>query len=187
MKPHAPDRPVGFKYLYIPYDGQPHSPSGDAWDERGVIVAKCRQIKVGKPPHPFCGTMPNENCGCGIYGAFDLSLCNQHDGWYHALFLIEGFGKCIISQNGFRAEIARIIAIVRTSWCVVNYNEITVYPTLPRISLDAALVAIHEYRAQWLAMDDESKQSANIGQTVSERRAIKAIPRTPCSMVKSDQ
>jgi len=180
----VPDRPVGFKYLYVPYDGQPHSPMGTAWDENGVIYAKCDRLEREKTPLPDCEMMPNENCQCGIYGAFDLSLCNKSDDWCRALFLIEGLGKCIVSANGFRAELARIVCVVRTPWCVVDYNKITVYPIPPRISLDAAVMAISEHRAQWLALN-ESGRFASVAPMVNSRRVIKAIPRTSRSMVKS--
>ena len=170
----APSRPVGFKYLYIPAGGEPHSPRGYAWNEKGVIYAKC----VEEGQHD-CESVPNEDyCECGIHGAFDLSLCNQHDNWSHALFLVEGFGRCIISQNGFRSELARIVSIVRTPWCIVDYNEIAVLPPLPRISLEVAVAAVSEHRAQWLALDDESKHSADVAPMVNNRRAIKAIRRT---------
>lgn len=176
----APSRPVGFKYLYIPCGGQPHSPRGYEWNEKGVIYAEC--VEAGQhdcESMPSCESIPNEGyCQCGIHAAFDLSLCNQHDDWSRALFLIEGFGRCLISQNGFRAELARIVAVVRTPWCIVDYNEIAVFPIPPRISLEAAVAVISEHRAQWLALDPESKSSANVAPMVNSRRAIKAIPQT---------
>ena len=169
----APSRLVGFKYLYIPYNGQPHSPSGDAWDERGAITAKCRQVAEERKPLSHCPVLPDESCPCGIYGAFDLSLCNQHDDWCRVLFLIEGFGRCVVSVNGFRSELARIVYIVQTPWSVVDYGEIAVSPPLPRMSLDAAVTTIHDHRGQWLSLNEDAKNSSTVVPPFAVRRRLK--------------
>ena len=166
----APRRLVGFKYLYIPYSGQPHSPQGDAWDERGVITARCRRIAEEREPQSQCSVFPNEICGCGIYGAFDLSFCNQHDGWFRVLFLIEGFGKSIVSVNGFRSELARIVCIVQIPWGVVDVEKIAVFPPLPRISLEAAVTTIYDLRVQWLSLNESAKNSSTVLPPFAVRR-----------------
>jgi len=168
---HAPSRLVGFKYLYIPFDGQPHSPSGDAWDERGVITARCRLVAEKRKPQSQCYVFPNESCGCGIYGAFDLSLCNQHDDWFRVLFLIEGFGRSVVSVNGFRSELARIVYIVQTPWSVVDVEKIAVSPPLPRISLETAVTTIYDLRAQWLSLNESANSSTVLPPFAVRRRA----------------
>ena len=169
----APSRLVGFKYLYIPYNGQPHSPQGNAWDERGVLTACCRYIAEEREPQSHCSVFPNEDCGCGIYGAFDLSRCNQHDDWCRVLFLIEGFGRSIVSVNGFRSELARIVYVVETPWGVVDYEKIAVFPPLPRISLETAVMTIYDHRIQWLSLYEGAKSSLSVVPPFAVRRRLK--------------
>ena len=141
---------MGFKALVIwPSDGTPHSPIGTAWDKRGVMVAQCDY----RIQH---GVAPDESCSCGIYGAFNLDL--EHEllfGNRRVLFLMEGFGKCIVCENGFRSEVARLFSMVETPWHKVDYNQIAVYPPLPRISFESASAVIYKHRAQWLSQSQQ--------------------------------
>ena len=152
---HTPDRLLGFKYLHIHYNGQPYSLRSHIyfWDARGVIFAECDKYTKKKFAHPSRDT-PNEKCVCGIYGGFDVSVVREFDYWDCALFLVEGFGKSIVYENGFRSESARIVCIVDSpySW-FKKYDEIAVSPRLPRISLEVAAKTLREHRVQWLNAD----------------------------------
>lgn len=52
----------------------------------------------------------NVNCGCGFYAYFDGSnTYGQHD---RVTAVVEGYGVCTVGDRGFRAEKARLVALV---------------------------------------------------------------------------
>ena len=161
---------MGFKALSISYEETLCSPRGyNTWDDRGVIFAKCKKTH---------SVVPDEDCSCGIYGAFRFSDCTEYIGQRSALFLIRGFGKCIVGESGFRAELAQIVFIVEKSWHGnVIYNQIGgLLPALQHISLESADAMIREHCAQWLALRDESEYSAKNAKFTLNRQLRQSIP-----------
>lgn len=149
----APDCLMGFKALNISREGALLSPREyAAWDERGVFIAQCALKKSHS-------VVPDEYCSCGVYAAFKFLACAEYTYRRGSLFVIKGFGKCVVAENGFRAELAQVAYIVKfSSWCGRAIYEQIASPRPPCISLELADAAIRERRAQWLTgVEDESR------------------------------
>lgn len=103
--------------------------------------------KAPKPPahraikeRPASHRSGSVECRCGFYAYFDGGF-NPHHAEGQVLGIIEGFGLVSVGSRGFRAEKARIVALVApagwtSSWRSVkrNYRNVPVFA-----SLDAAL------------------------------------------------
>ena len=103
----------------------PHGWSGDLSVWRGRrLVAACGRHTLYNPdavpwyernqPHPRGHTPPGESCTCGIYVTYDFDTAEEYFGFDHPslLVLVEGLGKLVLHETGFRAEIAEIVGIV---------------------------------------------------------------------------
>ena len=134
---------MGFKALSISREGLLLSPREyAAWDERGVFIAQCALKKSHN-------AVPDEQCSCGVYAAFKFSTCAEYTYRRGSLFVIKGFGRCVVGENGFRAELAQVVSIVKfSSWCGRVVYEQIASPRPPCISLESADAAIRERRAQ---------------------------------------
>jgi hypothetical protein len=72
----------------------------------GVNQARC--LPITQPFNPFCSYVVDPHCLCGFYACFDSKqLC-----FGGVLTVVEGFGRTIIGEEGFRSEFARINVIV---------------------------------------------------------------------------
>jgi hypothetical protein len=102
----------------------PHGWSGDLSVWRGRrLVAICNRNDFrpsGEPwyernhPHKPSHTPPGEDCTCGIYVTYDFGAAENYFSFDHPslLVLVEGLGKLVLHETGFRAEIAEIVGIV---------------------------------------------------------------------------
>ena len=61
-------------------------------------------------PLPEC-SVPNEDCTCGFYAFWNPDEQSQVSVRFPVLGVIEGFGRTLIGDRGFRCEKARIVAL----------------------------------------------------------------------------
>lgn len=71
----------------------------------GENAARC-SMSAGKRDH----VTPDEDCGCGFW-AYWTAEDHQHGFQFPVLGVIEGYGKTLIGERGFRCAKARIIAL----------------------------------------------------------------------------
>ena len=53
------------------------------------------------------------SCGCGYYAYFDLEANPFHDPYGNVYGLIQGYGVTTVGTRGFRAEKAKLLALIR--------------------------------------------------------------------------
>lgn len=82
---------------------------------------------------------PSKNCGCGFYGYHAREYYNQPSD-YHRQFwiqgLIEGWGRTIIGNKGFRCQFAKILGITAPIYMPADFvvvNQLTPLETSSRI------------------------------------------------------
>ena len=77
-------------------------------------------------------------CECGLYAYFDR-LGNPHHFDQNVVGVIAGWGRCVVGTRGFRAEKARLLALVipaverdtpRTAALLPNYPGIPVFTSM---------------------------------------------------------
>jgi hypothetical protein len=94
---------------------------GDPWPETEDIVAECH----GKQNH----YPPAENCGCGIWAFHNPMPIVMWKGMledsYHVGGVISAWGEILVSDDGFRAECARVEAIFDHPAMAENMHPIT--------------------------------------------------------------
>jgi hypothetical protein len=75
----------------------------------GENTARCgRRMSHGQDPHP----VPEEDCGCGFWAYWTADAAgNPHSFEVPVLGVIEGYGKTLIGERGFRCAKARIAAL----------------------------------------------------------------------------
>lgn len=61
-----------------------------------------------KPEHHVA----QEKCGCGYYAYFDGGSNPYHDEDDNVLALVEGYGTVTVGERGFRAEKAKLVALI---------------------------------------------------------------------------
>ena len=96
---------------------------GGRWED-GVNEAKCRRSMSTRPGNGFTHEPPEirEACGCGFWAYFDENIqCSQvlsqwqqaQDGWTGMAILgcVEGSGRVIVGEKGFRSQFAQITAL----------------------------------------------------------------------------
>lgn len=69
-----------------------------------------RILGIAAPEHELLAL----RCGCGFYGYTDGSNDMMRTGFwmYPVAGLIEGYGRCVVGSRGFRAEKARLVALI---------------------------------------------------------------------------
>lgn len=80
-------------------------------------------------------------CACGYYAYFDKGN-NPHAGKTTVHALIEGYGVCTVGERGFRAEKAKLVALVDPTAKRLRDRELTEPWTLSRFSLLVALACL---------------------------------------------
>jgi hypothetical protein len=96
---------------------------GGQWDD-GVNEARCRRSMATRPGNRFHHEPPEirEACGCGFWAYFDENLpCSQVlSQWSQGglgmrgiavLGCVEGSGRVIVGEKGFRSQYAKIAAL----------------------------------------------------------------------------
>jgi hypothetical protein len=85
------------------------------WDT--AMVATCKRdgpVGSGKKEREH-GRVPDPDCTCGLYAATDLDVVagyvTDHDGLPVAVGLVQGYGRLIPAEYGWRAEKARIACL----------------------------------------------------------------------------
>jgi hypothetical protein len=84
--------------------------TGKAW-EPGVNEAKCSHHPDHEPPVEFDAKRDLE-CGCGFWAYWQLDPGRRWNGSLPVMGIIEGTGRVLIGEKGFRSQKARIIALV---------------------------------------------------------------------------
>ena len=96
------------------------SPGGD-WPVAGLLSAVCNSaVSAGHDPeNPDCdckhGPIPGDKCTCGIYAATDLEIINSYlvKPEVPVMGVVEMGGRVIPADQGYRAEAARVAAILK--------------------------------------------------------------------------
>jgi hypothetical protein len=83
----------------------------DTWDS-GLNEAQClSNLTGGAPPHKP-GTIPDDDCSCGFWGYWEMQPRHSMGGsLLPVLGVIEGSGKTLIGETGFRCAKAKIRAL----------------------------------------------------------------------------
>ena len=89
------------------------SPAGN-WPYGKPLEATCvlsaRKPKDGEEPH---GPVPATDCTCGVYATTDLEVINGYLGHYAPILgVVELGGRVIPADQGYRAQYARVAAIL---------------------------------------------------------------------------
>ncbi len=92
---------------------QPSMPViSSAWDDIAWVNGVPTRISDIPPEHqPIKHQPPEESCGCGFWAYWDLENNNPS---YHGIAvcgIIEGTGRVLIGEKGFRCQYAEVIAL----------------------------------------------------------------------------
>lgn len=78
----------------------------------GENRAVCRRIRVPHPAAPGHGLVPLEDCGCGFWAYWAVpDTPNPHKFGLPVLGVVEGYGRTLIGDKGFRCARARILGL----------------------------------------------------------------------------
>jgi hypothetical protein len=120
MTEFAPGAVLGIRDFLLFCPGNHECPYGDlcgpymhiSW-KPGVNYARC--LKSTKYLHPLADM--RLDCLCGFYGLIRPGLLGTGYSYYPFVSgIIEGFGTVVLGEHGFRAEQARIVAIILPPW-----------------------------------------------------------------------
>jgi hypothetical protein len=98
-----------------------HGPGRVRWPRTEPLLATC--LKHGAlscfnrrlPAHHA----PDQLCTCGIYGVFapwDLEVSEPRDPWTLVIGRVEGWGRVVLGEKGFRVELARPVELFVETW-----------------------------------------------------------------------
>lgn len=83
--------------------------TGFTWPP-GVVEARCKNFPDHEPPVEYDPARKG-SCGCGFWGYWKMADQTWHDK-LPVFGIMEGTGRVVIGSKGFRAQKARIIALV---------------------------------------------------------------------------
>lgn len=86
-------------------------------------------------------TSPDKNCDCGIYGVYDLNSKDLVHSPGFVVVLIEASGVIIQGSKGWKAELARIVALT-------NKHDPTYYRGLQEFAIKHDIPFIYAQKAQ---------------------------------------
>lgn len=162
----------------------------------GRLANEAMAKSAAKRPHVTGGI----GCACGFYAYFDGR--NDYSQPSRVAAIIEGYGVCTVGTRGFRAEKARLLAIVDPSkrrwWQSWKFNALLAalctYSVITRaidhewlwMIVNALIVALNGGIAAWswrrehkVAMDLVRRNYPDVPRFRTERAARKAFPLTP--------
>lgn len=92
------------------------------WED-GLITAECHAwgIRLFGVDAAFKHQAPDANCGCGIYGWYRPDEARLHRG--QVFGVIEASGRVLLGDFGFRAQQARVVALVASENTPPGFTE----------------------------------------------------------------
>ena len=95
-----------------------HQNAHTAW-EPGENVAKCSGA--------FGHTAPGENCTCGFYASYTMNGLMSGPGY--VVGVVEGYGRVILHERGFRAEkmVIKAVQMYYPTWTLLRYPGVKRY------------------------------------------------------------
>lgn len=100
-----PTAVYGLRHWMLPWDEQyPKGQAGKYWP----LPQKTAYCNAAMPECKRVG-VPNPNCRCGIYAYFDPNVVIW--GQFVVTGVVEGSGKALIGERGFRAAQAKVLAV----------------------------------------------------------------------------
>jgi hypothetical protein len=109
---------TGYRWWALPRPGAgatSWSPGGlrgmhDTWAD-GLIAARCIGDLTGGAPEHSPGAVPQDGCSCGFWGYWELPPQYSMGGMLPVTGVIEGSGKTLIGETGFRCARAQVRAL----------------------------------------------------------------------------
>lgn len=99
---------IGLRHWNVTPEGELHSPIIEGVWQPGVNVAKCIKGRVWQPWN-HDGPSPVGGCSCGIYAHHEQVGISHSSG---IIGVVRGWGSVRVHPDGWRAEKARIVALV---------------------------------------------------------------------------
>ena len=148
---------IGFRALTWQHGTFRSPQQGTPWPD-GKLVATCEN---GCPEVPSFGKWEGPKmCWCGIHVSYFYESAMSYVGRYspiHFPVLVEGFGRCIDHELGFRAEEADIIGLIKA-------------PPLRSICL-----TLENYTAQEKKMETDIQENFIIGSLLGQKQMLQEL------------
>jgi hypothetical protein len=110
---------TGYRWWALP---RPDGPAGGSWEPGelrgmhgtwgpGLLTARCIGDLTGGAPEHGPAAVPEDTCSCGFWGYWEVPPRHSMGAMLPVLGVIEGTGKTLIGETGFRCAQAKIRAL----------------------------------------------------------------------------